>query len=345
MSLQELLNADVSSLGARLREGWSWWIAELGEMVPRRLHEGSGSARPLAELSEGDPVRVWRKGRFAERIEGQPARTIAADVGLPRSAVLTRELVLPALRPAELRRLLANDLSRFTPFEAEQVYFDLTLLEKDEGRGRQAARLAVIPRSRAEAALARAERLRISPRRIGVLREDRTLEFDFLAPMRQAGHGGRARRPVALWWTAAAGLAAVNCAILIVKDVDDVAALEGAVELQAPTVKLAMALRGRVETEQAARAALLDRRDRGEPLRILDAAARAFPPPQWVQRLEWNGRSVRLVGYGEPGFDVLAAMAKLPELSQPRQISSGQSAATGALKPFDVTAGPAEPRR
>ena len=44
-----------------------------------------------------------------------------------------------------------------------------------------------------------------------------------------------------------------------------------------------------------ARAALLARRGDQEPLRIVEEVSRALPPGQWVRRLEWNGRTLRLV--------------------------------------------------
>jgi general secretion pathway protein L len=342
MSLQEILNSDVEVIGGRLREGLSWWLSELAAMTPRPLRETRRASRPVAELGrDGETVRIWRNGTFVERTPGEPARPMTADLGLPPGAVLMRELVLPPLQAADLKRLIANDLDRLTPFRPEQVYFDVELLERDEDRSRQAVRLAVVPRVEAEAALERAERLRISPQRLGVLGEDRRLQFDFLEPMRAAGHGGRIDRRVTWWWATAAVLAALNVAVLIFKDMDDIAALKSAVELQAPTVTLATSLRRRVEAETASRAALLGRRDHNEPLQVLSAAAKAFPPPQWIQRLEWNGHAVRLVGYSDPGFDVLAAMARVPELAQPRQMTSGEAAAAGARRPFDVVAAPA----
>ena len=84
--------------------------------------------------------------------------------------------------------------------------------------------------------------------------------------------------------------------------------------------------------------ALLTRRSAHEPLRILDAATRALPRGQWVQRFEWNGRAVRLVGFKQPGFDVLTAL-RGPALTTPRSLLSDIPTKTAAgEEPFDIMA-------
>ena len=84
--------------------------------------------------------------------------------------------------------------------------------------------------------------------------------------------------------------------------------------------------------------ALLTRRSAHEPLRILDAATRALPKGQWVQRSEWNGRAGRLVGFNQPGFDVLAAL-RGPALTTPRSLLADMPTKTAAGdEPFDVMA-------
>jgi general secretion pathway protein L len=103
-------------------------------------------------------------------------------------------------------------------------------------------------------------------------------------------------------------------------------------------VDLASRVRGRVDREAADRRALLDRRAHSEPLRIVDAATRAFPAPQWIERLEWNGRTTRLAGYREPNFNVLAAVAAEPVLGSPRTLSNGAPNGAGAKVSFDVIA-------
>ncbi len=340
MTLQDLLNTDVSALGGWVRQGYAWWIDELTQILPDSWRRNGRSDRPIAELGPEDaPVRVWRHGRFTEVIEHAAPRRQAADLGLPSGLVLVRRLTLPAVGLADLKRLVALELDRLTPFRPDQVYFDIELLERDRETGRQALVLGVILREDAEAALERARRLGITPLRLGVI-EDGALKFDFLQPLRAAGRGGRSDNRQLLWWLGAATLIALNVGILVLKDMGDVADLRRAVDLQRPTVALALKLRQRVEGEAGARKALLDRRAHNEPLRIEDAVTRAFPAPQWVQRLEWNGRAVRIVGFRDPNFDVLAAIHGSPALGAPRELNASAAPAPGAKPAFDVIAEP-----
>lgn len=328
MSLQDILNADVGNLSAWLGQAAQWWLEELGQIVPAAWRRRIGPGDSIAELGdEGGPVRIWRRGRFAERYEGMAA-ALSAHLVVSPSKVLTRPIVLPPLPAADLRRLAAQELDRLTPLREDQVYFDI-----ERAAGGSALRLGVIKRVDADAALERARRFGLTPLSLGVMEADGT-SFDFL----KAARGRTDRRAVWLWAVVAV-LVAINVGVWVWKDMDDLAALRRVVELQRPTAAMAVKLRARVEAEAAARQSLLAERDKDEPLRVLDAATRAFPSPQWLERLEWNGRNVRLAGFGEPTFNVLAAVAAEPALGSPRRLGGGGAPATaGGKAAFDIVA-------
>jgi general secretion pathway protein L len=341
VTLQELLNSDVEAIGAQLRQGWDWWTWELANLAPERWRRRARSGRPQVSLSENGQLRLQRRGRPDEAIDTTRARRLIADVAIPAGLALRRRVILPAVGAADLRRLLALELDRLTPFRAEEVYFDFERLEP--AAGRQPVELAVIRRADAEAALKRVAARGVTPLRLGVAAED-GVRFDFLPGLRAAGLAGGGRASAA-WWGVAAGLFALNVAIMVWKDVDDLAQVRQAVELQRPAVTLALKLRQKVEQEDSARRSLLARRAHNDPLRIEDAVARAFPPPQLIQRLEWNGKSLRLVGQRDPKFDVLAAI-RASDLGAARSLVNTDPVAAGAKAQFDVVAEPgAEARR
>ena len=63
MSMQDILNADISSVGTWIRQGLVWWIDELCQMVPERWRSSVKQATIVAVLGdEGQPVRLWRCG-------------------------------------------------------------------------------------------------------------------------------------------------------------------------------------------------------------------------------------------------------------------------------------------
>jgi len=341
MTLQELLNSDVQVIGGQLLRAWRWWISELAELVPGRSRANDSRSRPVVQLGpDASVAAIWRHGRQLSRGAG----ALAADVAVPEGLVLTREVALPILRLAETRRLVLDEIDRLTPSRGDAVYGDVAVLARDEARRRQTVRVAVIRRSEAEAALQGALRSGVVPLRLGLMDDDLRLVFDFMASMRSAGRGGRQDRRAAWLWVGVGVLVAANLGLLIWRDSADVASLSTAVDEQRPLASLAVSVRRRVETDDATRRLLLARRSGNEPLRFLDAVGRVFPSPQWIERFEWNGRSLRLVGWSAPAFDVLAAIARSPVISQPRALATTASTPSGDSRPFDLVAEPRSQR-
>src|SRR3546814_6041057 len=113
-------------------------------------------------------------------------------------------------------------------------------------------------------------------------------------------------------------------------------ALVRKLEEQAPEVATDPAFGTLVKREQARRENLVQRRSSSDPLRVLGAVSRTLPEGAWVQRLEWNGKTVRLKGFKKDGVDVVAALRRSPILANVRDSSSDTAAQTATGQPFDV---------
>jgi len=343
MTLQEILNADLSSVRRWAGQGLEWWGRELADMVPPSLRRSLARGAPWqarAETLEG-PVHLWRGGRLAQTLgaDGPGGGGRLVDMALPRTAVLVHDLMLPPLSGSDLRRLIELNIDRYTPFRMEQVCFDVAAAGAADD-GRQRVRLGVLERSRARAALDLAAGLGLTVKRLGVIAGelDDGVAFDFLPGLRLGDAPRKAVSRKTWLWTACAGLAAANAALAVIGDMRDLGRLEQTVEAQRPLVARAAQLRRRVEAERGRRLDLLTRRSVQEPLRILDAVTRALPSGAWVQRLEWNGRSVRVAGLKPPAFDVAAALQG-PALGNVRSLASDMPTKTAAGQaPFDVLA-------
>lgn len=333
MNASELLNADMTTVGRWLAEGWRWWVDELSAMFGG---VGRRTAARQARVEADGTLSWWRDGA-PTRAPGRGAR---ADVVLLPEAGLRRTLTLPQLSRADLNRLLSSDLDRLTPFALEAVWFDAADVGPAAEGTRRSIALAVVPRETAADALARAAAAGVEPARLrlGDPAGPGGAGHDFLPAIRRAEGGSAASRRRRLAWAAAGLLLTANLAALIGRDMAATAELRRAAEAQRPTVTLALALRRRVDGEEARRAALLARRAEREPLRLLEAVTQALPPPQWVQRLEWNGRTVRLVGFGRSDFDMAAALRGSPLLTAPRSLATETPPSSGRGEPFDVTA-------
>ena len=69
------------------------------------------------------------------------------DLLLSREQVLSKRVQLPLAAESNLRQALAFEMDRHTPFNAQAVYFDYQVLERDRERGQLHLDMVVAPRS------------------------------------------------------------------------------------------------------------------------------------------------------------------------------------------------------
>jgi general secretion pathway protein L len=115
------------------------------------------------------------------------------------------------------------------------------------------------------------------------------------------------------------------------------------IEAQQPQVADAQALRRKVLGETRRRTDILQRRALGEPLRMLDTVTSAMPPGAWVNRLAWDGKSVRVSGYRQEAVDAAAALRAAPLARNVRNSGTEILTRQAAGLPFDLTADIAPP--
>ncbi len=139
-----------------------WWAQELATFIPAPVRASieRRRARPVLAF-DGNVATLWRPksnghlqlveaGKIA--LDASGAETIAAGraalgslarpgrpstqviVALPPRGVLRKSLLLPAAIEDDLKRALAWDLDRHTPFKASELYFDATVVERDPER-------------------------------------------------------------------------------------------------------------------------------------------------------------------------------------------------------------------
>jgi general secretion pathway protein L len=348
MTLQELLNAqvDFALLGAQARRGLAWWLGELAAMLPAAWRDRL-SSRPRLWI-EPNPKGGWLWE------DGQPwdlaldAQVAEGKVGLlaPSGAVLVREVSVARMPAADIRRMLALDIDRLSPLAPELIHFDMDIVDRGDADGRLLARLGILSRDEAAGLVARAREDGITPVALAarIDGEDEPPCFDFL-PQAMAAAGERAENKARYYWWAAAALVLVNLAVLVGRDMVDVSQLQAAVEAQQPMAAAALRLSRRIGDEDARRRALLARGRRDDPLAMLDALTRALSEGAWVQRLEWNGQSLRIIGFKSDAVDLSGAIRASAAFANPRAVVSAPLAPGALLKPFDLTADArAEPR-
>ena len=168
---------------------WRWWTGELALLIPSaprtalrrwrmrpvlafdgdtatllapRAVDGSVRFEEVARVAlDADPPAVQQAGRAALETFGRKAGSGTAGlrvrVALPRSRVLRKEMMLPAVIEENLRQAIAYDLDRHTPFPADQLYFAAAVIGRDPQRKEIRVDWAAVQRTHVDQALRLAE--------------------------------------------------------------------------------------------------------------------------------------------------------------------------------------------
>ena len=335
MNFKDLLNTDHEAIIQWLLHGFRWWVDELMGMAPPEWRDRLLKRNfVIAELTD--------QGILYRRESGEPlAQKPRGSVKLlmPAGEVLTREADLPILPSSDLKRMVALDLDRLTPFRADQVLFDTEVVSRDEERGRQQVVIGVVPRSAAAKAMERARSNDLHPASIGVVsRSGQRWNLNFLPALRETEGGTGARRRAVYWWAAAGLLLVFNLFMLNYRDAGRTNELREAVESQQGPVTVAMRLRDKVQKEAARRADLLKQQKQNAPLPVIEAVTQALPDGAWVERFEWNGKTVHIRGFRKDMPNMLAKIEASPLLRNAHALTADPRAAMSATGSYDLAA-------
>jgi general secretion pathway protein L len=194
MNAKDFANMDVETAIQWLLHGWRLWTEELMTMLPQDWRERlTRRNHVVAEISKSGSL-VYRNEENSQPLAVKPRGPI--KFLMPASQVLTREIELPLLPMSDIKRMIALDIDRLTPFQSDQVYFDADILARDPESGRQQVALGILPRATAAKFLDFARQNNLQPAAIGVTAGAGAtpLNFDFLSAMRDAEGGNASHR-------------------------------------------------------------------------------------------------------------------------------------------------------
>ncbi len=153
---------------APIQSFFSWWGEELYTFVPDGLKKvlgqstehilvkkdqtgiivsvvGTKRVRRLAELPSDEDNEL----AVTKLMQNHPGLSSAEVIlELKPSQVLSREIQLPLAARNNIHQVVAYELDRYTPFTADQVYYDVQITGKDAEAGQLTAQLAVIPKQK-----------------------------------------------------------------------------------------------------------------------------------------------------------------------------------------------------
>lgn len=315
------LDADMGTVAGWLRDGWRWWLRELGAMLPDRLRSGRG--------------RGWIEwqgpSNWAVRGRGRPRAVLVHPGGC-----LLRQMPLPPMGQAELDALIALEADRIMPVPASR----LVLGASPDRTDRTMVTVAAMPLSTAQALVddltaggATVTRIAVAdPEAPGEALVELTRSFaaaGLISPARHAARG---------WWLVAAFALLLNLGLVIWRDVQSVRRMEEMVATQQPALTAARTIAARIRGDERQATALAARRQRRDALAALDAVVAALPPGVRVERYEWDGGTVRLSGTRPPGTDVAGALRASPRFASVRSAPSDVTQDAAGGQPFALAA-------
>jgi general secretion pathway protein L len=330
MSGTTILDADMATVAAWTRSGFAWWIDELRSLVPPAVRRRFDPQPAVVARYCDERITLHRRGAVIQRGDG----AMAVALHLPADAAFIREVKLPVLGSADLRRLIALDSDRLLPFAPGTALVDFEAGPAADGK--QSVVIAGLPRKTAAAALAAADADGLDVQQMRIA-SDAQPRFDFLPDWR-SDSAGAADRPQLLWWSFVGALFIVNLAVMIVRDVQQLRAVEALVAEHGQSAATARQLRARVLAEDQCRRELIAHRERQSPQPALAAATRALPDTVWVQRFVWDGTELRLIGFKPGSFDIVAALRRSPAFDAVRSVAVEMPEQASVTQPFEVTA-------
>lgn len=338
MTLNELLNSDLSTIIGYARRGYDWWVEELGSLIPQSIRTW-GTRTTNVLIFDHRHRLLWADG---SPVGTDPDTSVGqnATVLVRHDAVLIREIATPAMTRADLDRMLALNGERFFPLPGGSVLITSAIRRDRHEDGMMLTDLAAIPLSRAEVLAEALRRGGFSPYSVRVAEPDLTADprFDFLPAMQGSGLVGKPVTKAQNWWAVVVMLAVLNLATLIWRDSADVERLQALADAQRPAVAVAQRIAARIRSVDAIANRAVARRGLYDPLAALARTTEAIPDGAWVQRYAWDGTTLRLTGYRSRDADVAGALRRAPRFTNVKSAQTDSMAETATGLPFDLVA-------
>jgi general secretion pathway protein L len=208
---------------------------------------------------------------------------------------LTRVLTLPLAAEKNLRQVVGFELDRLTPFSANQVYYDVTVLERQPQQRRLRVELTVLPRAAADPALTPLRQRGLLPDVLDLVGSRPGLNL--LPPEQRPRRNGWSRRLSAVAMLISLLLVAVAIVLPIWRQHQQVREVLSQIAQIRQAANEALALRDQLDQVMAA-AQLLAQKKQAVPsmLELLQELTAILPDDTWVERLQINGDNAQLIG-------------------------------------------------
>jgi general secretion pathway protein L len=321
--------------GRRLADFWRWWRGEISRMLPERFasmgggapllyiegeeavavdpHGASGSAEKRVSLAGLDEAR--RKAAVRTLLDSVGETRGRARAAVRHEEALMRRVTLPAATEENLPQVLAFEMDRLSPFQADEVYFDQRVVTRDAGNANIIVELAMARRDAVDARVRELRDLGVSVQGVALRDDARRAAAPFdLLPSEQRGERETARERFVRNSLIGAVLVLFAAALIypIWKKRDAVVEMLPVVEKARQEAQATNAVVSDLERQAADYNYLLTRRHAWYPVAAyVEEISRLLPDTTWLQQLDikTSGKAKEVVITGET-----ASASKLIEI-------------------------------
>lgn len=353
--LQALQIRHLAPVQRELAAFWSWWAAQLLELLPPELRQRIEQRNCRLFVEEAPGALKLRVGPSLESgalrrvaVDAPADRAIPDDLRvaetialLPVGKVLRTLLQLPIAAEENLHEVLAFEMDRHTPFTAEQLYYDCVVRARDAGRRRLSVELVYTTRAVVEQFLETLQGLGIRPDVITSrdAASRAALPVNLLPAERRRSGAGSMRRLN----TALAGLAAVLLLVAIalppIQKAGLVSALEPQVQEAAAEARQASQLRAEVARLADGGRVLASRKQSNLlVVELIDEVSRRLPDHTWLSRLDIAGNTLQLQGQSRAAAELIGIIEASPRLEKVRFSSPVSQVSATGVDQFHLTA-------
>ena len=320
---------------------WSWWITELGGILPGSVRAAMLPAveRLYLELngqevitSRGTNESSHEIGRYpltAGALQPEQKQALAELAGrsrevvlcLPASKVLVKTLTLPLVAEINLREVLGFEMDRQTPFRLEQVYYDHILSTRNSKTNTLTLELLVTPRLFLDKLLTELENIGFRPHQATICQK----KTGQLQPVNLLPEEARQHRPdTARHLNLTLGVLALllllaTIALPLVNKIQVIHALEARVELATSKAEVSRRLREEIE-QLGTESRFLVKKKQVTPLvlDVINELTHILPDDTWINRLVIKGQEIQIHGQSATAAALIPLIESSSTLLNPR---------------------------
>jgi general secretion pathway protein L len=305
-----------------------WYGAMLGSLLPPRLRAIVGGAPSglivsadlaapaasavVAQRSRGGVRTLGTLGALEPDLPPALRRGVTLAVSAPERLILNTAITLPVAAERHLATVLAFEMDRLTPFDADEVWYRADIIGRHKAAGSIALRLAVLPRGKLMPLLDALARAGLHPGRI----EARGAAGIVTLPLDE---GVRPARRIEAALAALCGGLALACLLIpLVRQQIELHRLATLQAALAPRLHAAETLRGQLDRARGGAATLAAEQAReGDALAALAAITTAVPDGSFLTDLTLRHRIASLDGESPDAAGLVAALSADPAFADP----------------------------